>query len=180
MLGPMSATRIRQAEIEDAAAIARIHVAGWQAAYRGILPDAVLDALDVHESETRRRKLLRSREGTERREWVLEVASATVGWAATGPARDEDLGPEVYELAAIYLDPTCIALGLGRELMAFCIQDGVERGYSEMIMWVLSGNERANRFYAAAGFKRDVRVPETPFRDTGALKRRLRRWIAPA
>jgi RimJ/RimL family protein N-acetyltransferase len=42
---------------------------------------------------------------------------------------------------------------------------------------VLVGNERAQRFYAAAGFTPDARVPEQPFRDTGAWKRRMVRRL---
>jgi hypothetical protein len=38
---------IREASIEDAAAIADLHVRSWQAAYRGIVPDVILDGLSV-------------------------------------------------------------------------------------------------------------------------------------
>jgi len=175
----MSPSQIRRAVPEDAPAIARIHVAGWQGAYRGILPDAYLDALNEAESEARHRKILEQPHDAASANWVLVRAGVLLGWAATNPARDEDLGPGVHELAAIYLDAQRIGRGLGRELMAFCIADAVERGYREMIMWVLSGNERANRFYEAAGFVRDDRTPELPFRETGALKRRLVRSIGP-
>ena len=37
---------VRQAEIGDAAAIARVHVASWRTTYRGLLPDEFLDSLD--------------------------------------------------------------------------------------------------------------------------------------
>ena len=123
----MEPIHIRQATPEDAAAIARFHVGGWQSAYRGLLPDAYLEALDLGESEARHRETLRRRAGTGRREWVLEAEGVACGWAAAGPARDEDLGPEVYELMAIYLDPACIGRGYGRALMGFCIEDGVQR-----------------------------------------------------
>jgi hypothetical protein len=38
---------IRAAQIEDAKQIAEVHVASWRAAYRGILPDSMLDNLSV-------------------------------------------------------------------------------------------------------------------------------------
>jgi len=175
----MSQSRIRRAVPGDAAAIAHSHVAGWQVAYRGILPEAYLDALNEAENAVRRRKILEQSPAPSSANWVLERAGVLLGWAATCPARDEDLGPGVHELAAIYLDPERIGQGHGRELMAFCIADAVEQGCGEMIMWVLSGNERANRFYEAAGFVPDLRTRELPFRDTGALKRRLVRSIGP-
>jgi hypothetical protein len=33
--------------VDDADAIAPVHVRSWQAAYRGFMPDEVLDGLDV-------------------------------------------------------------------------------------------------------------------------------------
>ena len=38
---------VRDGRPADAAAVARIHVGAWQHAYRGLVGDAVLDALDV-------------------------------------------------------------------------------------------------------------------------------------
>ncbi|MFZ0322594.1 MAG: GNAT family N-acetyltransferase, partial [Actinomycetes bacterium] len=40
---------MRDAVVEDARAVAEIKVAGWRAAYQGLLPDSALDALDVGE-----------------------------------------------------------------------------------------------------------------------------------
>jgi len=42
---------IRPATPEDARAIAEVHVASWRYAYRGLLPDDVLDRLSVEERE---------------------------------------------------------------------------------------------------------------------------------
>ncbi|MBL3410667.1 N-acetyltransferase, partial [Klebsiella pneumoniae] len=44
--------RIRPAQREDAAAIARSHVAAWQAAYAGIIDAAYLEALSTAQRET--------------------------------------------------------------------------------------------------------------------------------
>lgn len=38
---------VRHATANDAAAIAQVHVASWQAAYRGLLPEALLVSLSV-------------------------------------------------------------------------------------------------------------------------------------
>ena len=38
---------VRQAIDGDAQAIAEVHVASWQGAYRGLLPDALLDGQSV-------------------------------------------------------------------------------------------------------------------------------------
>jgi len=39
--------RIRTATPDDAAAVAAVHEASWQAAYRGVFPDEVLDGPDL-------------------------------------------------------------------------------------------------------------------------------------
>lgn len=168
---------IRLARLDDAEAISHLQVRAWQSAYRGILPDAMLDAMDPDKNARKRRARMEDPVSPELRDWLLEEGGRLVGWAAAGPARDEDLGQDVHELYAIYLEPDCVGRGYGRKLMQHCLDDAVERGFGEMVMWVLTGNERAQRFYAAAGFDRDARVEATPFRDTGAHKLRMVRSL---
>ena len=180
--------RIRPATVEDAEGITRCHIGGWQVHYRGILPDAVLDAIDFDERLALRSRMLaedvaasEGDEGRRRRNWVLEEEGRIRGWVADGPERDEDLGPGTCELYAIYLDPKRVGQGYGRALMQDCLARAAAAGYDEMVMWVLAGNERARRFYAAAGFRNDERVPAALFGDTGATKLRMRRELeAPA
>lgn len=184
--------RIRTARLADAEGINRCHVGGWKVHYRGILPDAFLDAIDPVERLAARRHALGEGAWPGVCNWVLEEEGAIRGWASTGPCRDEDLagadgaGPEdvAHELYAIYLDPDLVGHGYGRALMSHCVAEARAAGHREMVMWVLTGNERARRFYAAAGFTPDPRTPAVPFRfrsegrepaDTGQTKLRLRR-----
>ena len=53
---------IREATVGDAQAIATIHVDSWQAAYRGILPDAYLANLTVVQRSEAWRKSIREAE----------------------------------------------------------------------------------------------------------------------
>lgn len=165
--------RIRAATEADAEGINRCHVGGWKVHYRGLLPDAFLDAIDPQERLAARREALARPRHDSVRNWVLVQEGEIAGWAATGEARDADLGPETHELMAIYLDPGRVGEGFGRALMEHCVADGVARGYGEMTMWVLSDNARARRFYAAAGFVPDERALAVPFRDTGATQPRM-------
>lgn len=175
--------RIRAATLEDAEGITRCHVGGWKVHYRGILPDALLDAIDPAERLAARRHALGAGAWPGVRNRVLEEDGVICGWASTGPCRDEDLrapegagpGGVVLELYAIYLDPDLVGRGYGRALMTHCLAEARAAGHQEMVMWVLTGNERARRFYAAAGFRPDPRVEPAPFHDTGATKLRLRR-----
>jgi ribosomal protein S18 acetylase RimI-like enzyme len=171
---------IRPATLDDVEAIVRMHTRAWHVAYRGILPETVLERLDAQLPERieRRRAFFEHEMGPEQRWWVLDGdAASLVGWAATGPARDEDLGEEVHELYAIYLEADKVGQGHGRALMTHCLDDVRTRGFLEMVMWVLDGNERAQAFYRAAGFEPDPRVEPTQFEDTGANKLRMRRDV---
>jgi len=43
---------VRRAEPRDAPAVARVHVASWRQAYRGLLPQEYLDSLSVEARTT--------------------------------------------------------------------------------------------------------------------------------
>jgi len=169
-----AAGRIRVATIDDAEAIGTLHARSWKTAYRGILGDDILDAITIDAWVERRRKALGEAMLPGARNWVIEDAGGIRGWACTAPARDADLGPETIELLAIYLAPEAVGRGHGRRLMDHAIADALAQGAREMTMWVLAGNERAQRFYRKAGFVPDERVEPEDFRDTGSLK--LRMW----
>lgn len=143
---------VRPAVPDDADAIARIHVETWRAAYAGLLPDDVLASLDV---EARRRTwrgwLARdARPGAAT--FVAEGDATIVGFASTGPARDEEATGELY---AIYVEPDHWGTGAGRLLLEHAEAALREDGYGAALLWVLEGNERAERFYRAAGWGQD-------------------------
>lgn len=79
---------VRQAAADDARAIAAVHVEGWRWAYRGLVPDAWLDALSVDQREAMWRATL-SAPDTAARVWLTERAGRAVGSAATAPSRIE-------------------------------------------------------------------------------------------
>ncbi len=147
---------IREAAAPDADAIARLHVGAWQWAYRGLLPDAYLDGLsaDIARRTAWRRQQL-SHGDYEGRTWVVERAGAIVGFADTGPARDEDAIHGTAELYAIYLAESATGKGLGRDLLGYSLDDLHRRGYTAATLWVLTGNDRARRFYEALGWRPD-------------------------
>jgi GNAT superfamily N-acetyltransferase len=164
-----SGARIREATVEDAEGITRCHVGGWKVHY--------LDAIDFDQRLAVRTRVLGAPPPPGVANWVLEEDRRILGWAATGPARDDDLDESTYELYAIYLDPELVGQGHGRRLMEHCIADATARGHAAMSMWVLTGNERARRFYAAAGFEPDARVDAVPFADSGQTKMRMVRSL---
>ncbi len=141
---------IRPAVAADAGAIARARVAAWKQAYRGLMPDAVLDGLDAESEAIRLRESLAALP-PERYVFVGELEGAGVaGFAAGGPCRDAD--PEYSgELYALYIHPGFQRAGLGRALVAAAAGWLRQRGHKKMLIWVLRDNHPARRFYEATG-----------------------------
>ena len=143
---------VRAATTEDAPAIARVHVRSWQAAYRGLIHDEHLDALDENARADGWRAAIRSGRG---RVLVADTRCEVVGFAALMASRDDDAEPECGEVGAIYLVQEVWGRGLGRALMDVSLERLTHDGFTEATLWVLRGNERAIRFYERAGFRPD-------------------------
>jgi GNAT superfamily N-acetyltransferase len=159
--------RIRPATPDDALAIERIRVRGWRSAYRHVFPAAELDALPIDPERWRSRLHVPPPGWTT---IVCENDGTVVGFASTGPSRDEDELGEVY---AIYVDPDAWSTGAGRALMASA-ESTLGATYAAALLWVLEDNPRARRFYERAGWAPDgvrkaeerfgVRAPEVRYR----------------
>jgi ribosomal protein S18 acetylase RimI-like enzyme len=144
---------IRPSIESDARGIAEVHVRTWQAAYRGMVPQTFLDDMSVE----RREALWRQSIAQGLREVVVaEVDSAIVGWVAFGRSRDADATDAVGEVEAIYVLPAFWSKGVGRELWLKALHRFSERGFGSVTLWTLEANERARRFYRAAGFTESV------------------------
>jgi GNAT superfamily N-acetyltransferase len=147
---------IRLAAVPDAADIAEVHVRSWQGAYRGLMPQEHLDALDPAARAERWTRSLGAVDGIHAGVLVAEGHEGVQGFASFGPTRDPDENPEqVGEVTAIYLIPAAWGTGCGRALMTAALQRLAVAGYREMTLWVLDTNARARRFYAAAGLHPD-------------------------
>jgi GNAT superfamily N-acetyltransferase len=150
---------IRREEPDDAEAIARVHVHGWQSGYAGVMPDEVLDRLNVAAWAQRRREV-----GTADPEHPFttllgEVDGLAVGFTTFGPYRRnqdrDDLDPSVGEVLALYVEPAFWGDGTATALLAAARAGLVERGWNGYRLWVLAGNGRARRFYERAGLSPD-------------------------
>ena len=124
-------------------AVAAVNVRSWQHGYRGSLPDAYLDGLRP-EDRAARYTFGRSGGGSPATIVVLE-GGAVRGFATTGPARGE-AHRELGELLALYVDPSSWGMGVGRRLLVEARARLTERGFTEAVLWLLAGNERAERF----------------------------------
>ncbi|MDQ2788519.1 MAG: GNAT family N-acetyltransferase [Pseudonocardiales bacterium] len=143
---------VRDAQPRDAAEVAGVHVRSWQAAYRGLFPDDYLDGLQV---EDRMARYTFGDTRPDRPATIVAVADATIcGFATTGPCRDDDVA-DAGELYTIYVDPPVWGRGIGRSLITEARARLCRQGSVEAIVWVLAGNEQAQRFYRADGWRPD-------------------------
>lgn len=162
---------VRRAVPEDAAAIAAVHVRTWQVAYRGLIPDQVLDGLSVLQRETTWREALTAEEGPA--VYVAVEDGAVVGFCAVAaPAPELDADEAAAELGAIYVDPDAWRRGVGTALMDRSLRDLRAGGWRWVSLWVLAGNRPARDFYARFGFEPDG--AEMTHEDSGAKEVRLR------
>ena len=144
---------VRPATVSDAASIAHINVQSWRVAYRGQMPDAVLDALSVERSTVGWQERLTQMQG---QVFVAEVGGSIVGFCDLIPSRDKDVNPAaVAEIAAIYVLPEHWRKGAGRTLGREALAEAGRRGYHSLTLWVLASNVAARHFYGAMGFRLD-------------------------
>jgi len=143
---------LRPAEPADALDVARVHVRSWQAAYRGILPNAYLDGL---KPEDRAPHYDFSHADSAKPHTIVAVEGAAImGFSTTLPGRDADLA-QSGELAALYVDPEHWGRGFGAVLIAAARARLAERGFRTAYLWLLHGNTRADRFYRVDGWVPD-------------------------
>ena len=149
---PEAEIEIRRAGEADVAAIARVHVAAWQHAYRGQLPDAVIDSFSV-ESRTQRWRELLTQPGHDL--LVALRAGTLLGFCSLIAARDAGAGKEIGEIAALYVAPEHWRTGAGRRLLQAGQESARQRQFRELTLWVLVSNERARAFYSSVGYAAD-------------------------
>lgn len=150
----MNTVLIREATVSDAEGIAQIHVTSWQSAYRGQIPDTYLDSLSVEKRTALWKQILGEKQSTGR-VLVAEEEGQLTGFMSVGPSHEKDTTPEVGKLHAIYLAPSRMGQGIGTALMEAGLTALRDMGFAEAILWVLTSNEKARRFYEKHGWSAD-------------------------
>jgi ribosomal protein S18 acetylase RimI-like enzyme len=142
--------QIRPARPDEAARIAAVHDACWRATYRDMMPAAITARFTIARRTALWERML-SAPPERRCAYIAEDEDAGIVGCAWGGR--EESGDPVYqgELAGIYLLPAYQHRGLGRALIrtvAACLQG---RGYASLLLWALTDNARARRFYEHLG-----------------------------
>jgi len=151
---PTKPWAVRPATPDDAEAIESVRIATWKACYRGIVPDAYLDALSVQSS-----RVDRIRKGIDRADAggsVVAVAeSQVIGMGFAGPPEDDQLPGGTGEVFAVYVLPEWQGGGVGRALLERLTSGLRDLGYHAAILWTLRDRRATRRFYEANGWELD-------------------------
>jgi ribosomal protein S18 acetylase RimI-like enzyme len=145
---------IRKAIYDDALAIATLHIATWQAAYRGHIPDEYLDSLSLDARLGRWQGILDT-EIVPKCTFVAECAGQITAFATVGQCRDVDGTPTTGELYALYVAPGAMNQGVGSGLISFGQKHLLDHNFTRATLWVLESNQRARRFYESKGWAAD-------------------------
>lgn len=141
---------VREARPEDAAGLARVQVASWHAAYRGLMPERRLAAFTVPARTAAWQRNLAARTATITT--VFEDGEGISGFASYGRSRDLIGWGEIW---ALYVDPDKWGRGIGSALFADAMAQLTTGGRNRVMLWMLEGNLRALQFYQGNGFVLD-------------------------
>jgi GNAT superfamily N-acetyltransferase len=140
---------VRDARVEDAAAVARVHVDSWKTAYQGLLPEEVLRQLSYQERTSKWAAILGSPRPGEFTLVAVGDQGEIVGFASGGPERQR-LPDYQAELYALYVLHSHRGQGIGTWLLGDAVARFREAGVNGMVVWVLADNPH-RRFYAKTG-----------------------------
>ena len=152
---------LRGAADKDASAVARIYLACWRDGYRGIVPDAVLDRMNLVRETASWRRAIAATPPAHQILVVERAGAGVVGFLSYGPERDEQ-SPALRrpgagsaggatkgrgEIFTLYMLPRFQGAGGGRRLLAGAAEALLAEGYNGAVLWVLSENLAARGFY---------------------------------
>ena len=144
--------QVTAAQREDCRALAVIHVASWQAAYATLFPAEYLASLSVADREESWTSIL---EASASRTLVAKREEEALGFVTFGHCRDQSAGTHKGEVWALYVAPQAWASGVGWALWEAARVLMLHQGFTEVSLWVLTGNARGLRFYESVGFQRE-------------------------
>jgi len=141
---------IRPADVRDAHAIAVVHVTAWNETYRGIMPDTLLDRLNVEERATAWAARIPTFEEFRQTLMVADDGGDIVGFAGCGPTRKDKLGCD-GEIYMINILNRAKRRHTGAKLMR-ALADALEAWrFRTAGLWVLEKNLPARAFYTRLG-----------------------------
>ncbi|TAL30253.1 MAG: GNAT family N-acetyltransferase [Alphaproteobacteria bacterium] len=145
----MKPYKIRRARVTDAGDIARVRITGWWQSYKGLMPDELLNKLDIEADTTRLREAFADKENKSLR-FVVEQAGKIIGMGACGKARQSE-DAKRGEVYAIYLLDEAKGQGIGTKFMREMVGVLMANGFESLQVCVLESNAPARKFYEKLG-----------------------------
>ena len=157
---------VRPARPDDAGEIARIQLSTWRTAYRRMFPAHVLANLDEGYLSRGWREAITAPPSPRHRVLIAieqsDTSSATVGFAAGGPADEHALAPEekplddsVAAITDLLVEPRWGRRGHGSRLLAACVDHWRDDGFTTAVAWSYDADPAMRAFLTSAGWEPD-------------------------
>lgn len=124
---------------------AYVHWKAWQETYTKLLP---AEFLETRKLEQCRKWAFDFPQDT----FVAKIDDKVVGFVCCASTRQEGI-ENTGEVYALYVLEAYHGQGIGYRLMRFALEE--LKAFSQIVLWVAEGNERAIHFYEAIGFRFD-------------------------
>ena len=151
----MADVSVRPARPEDAERVARVQLSTWRTAYSDLLP---AEALDVPEVQAAALWLgaVESPPSPRHRLLVALERDELVGFAASGPAGDEDLDADAtVELLTLLVEPRWGRRGHGSRLLAASVEHWRGAGFTTAAAWAWDRDPATRSFLGSSGWELD-------------------------
>ena len=151
----MADVSVRPARPEDAERVARVQLLTWRTAYADLLPP---EALDVPEVQAAALWLgaVESPPSPRHRLLVAFERDELVGFAASGPAGDDDVdGETTVELLTLLVEPRWGRRGHGSRLVAASVDHWRPDGFTTAVAWAWERDPATRAFLKGSGWEPD-------------------------
>lgn len=145
LLEPKDDYIIRKNIYEDQEQMAAIKVNGWKNAYDKIISSTYLKSLDCNKQTKRYQE---SFEEYKDLVFVAVKGDEVLGYSCFNPIPVEEFDSE---LVSLYIKPNEIGKGIGTSLFLETCKQLKALGRKNMVVWCLSDNEKAIKFYEKLG-----------------------------
>ena len=147
---------VRPARPADAAGIAELQLRTWHDAYSRVVPPDALAALEMSAVEARWRDSIEQPPDARHRVVVALDGDTLAGFAAAGPATDDDQDPAVTaDIQVLLVSLAHTGQGHGSRLLA-AVTDGLrEDGFTSAVMWLFEVDYPMQAFLESAGWALD-------------------------
>lgn len=154
----MSDTGVRTARATDVPAVAHVQADVWRAAYGRLVDTEVRDAFTPEAFEPAWHESLQSPPTPRHRLLVATEGDTVVGFAAIGPATDQDPGADhgsAGEIYALGIEPGSRGRGNGSRLLNAAVDTLQAGDFASVTTWVLADDEQVRGFLDSAGLHPD-------------------------